>query len=103
MARPEDNFSAYDLVPTFGNWSEWFYQWTLAQAANAVIGMALTERCTMTAHVVATVFFVGFFYPVVVQWVFSEQGWLSPNFVPFDDDWKVVKTGTSTERGYLRS
>ena len=57
--------------------ANWVYSYTIAVLATIVATSALTDRGTLTAYVVIAVVFSGGVYPIVVHWVWAENGWLS--------------------------
>ena len=58
----------------FANWA---YSYTIAVLATIVATSALTDRGTLTAYVVIAVAFSGGIYPIIVHWVWADNGWLS--------------------------
>ncbi|KAJ4769934.1 Ammonium transporter [Rhynchospora pubera] len=55
------------------------YQWAFAIAAAGIASGSIAERTQFGAYLIFSTFLTGFVYPVVVHWVWSSVGWLSPN------------------------
>ncbi|KAJ7964173.1 Ammonium transporter [Quillaja saponaria] len=55
------------------------YQWAFAIAVAGITSGSIAERTQFSAYLVFSFFLSGFVYPVVVHWVWSSDGWLSPS------------------------
>ncbi|ESW18753.1 hypothetical protein PHAVU_006G067500 [Phaseolus vulgaris] len=58
------------------------YQWAFAIAVTGITSGSIAERTQFSAYLVFSFFLSGFVYPVVVHWVWSSSGWLSPSSTP---------------------
>ncbi|TKY47146.1 Ammonium transporter 1 member 3 [Spatholobus suberectus] len=55
------------------------YQWAFAIAVSGITSGSIAERTQFSAYLVFSFFLSGFVYPIVVHWVWSSSGWLSPS------------------------
>lgn len=67
-----------DTVILSHNWDRWFYEWTFSSIAITIASCALTERTTLFAYIVNALSMVWWIYPIIVHWLWSATGWLSP-------------------------
>jgi len=61
----------------YGDYSKWIYELTFAATTVTIVAGTLAERCQMRAYLLYSLFLSGFVYPVVVHWVWSDNGYLS--------------------------
>ncbi|KAM1341586.1 hypothetical protein ACFX2F_006019 [Malus domestica] len=66
--------STYDY-----DYSFFLFQWAFAIAVAGITSGSIAERTQFSAYLIFSCFLSGFVYPVVVHWVWSSTGWLSPN------------------------
>uniref|UniRef100_A0A7S0RVR0 Ammonium transporter n=1 Tax=Chlamydomonas leiostraca TaxID=1034604 RepID=A0A7S0RVR0_9CHLO len=59
-----------------GMWTNWFYQWAFAATATTIPAGAVAERFNFNAYLAYTILVSAWVYPVVVHWVWDENGWL---------------------------
>ena len=57
-------------------WVSFFFQYCFAAAATSIISGAVAGRITITAYFVYSGVVVTCIYPVVVHWVWDNEGWL---------------------------
>eukprot|EP00210_Caulerpa_lentillifera_P000213 g208.t1 len=84
-----------DEYPEF--YAHWFFQWAFAATAVStpdlpciicrtfqatIVSGALAERCQFRAYVLYTIVVTSIVYPIIVHWVWSEDGWLSTGKTP---------------------
>ncbi|XP_008799174.3 ammonium transporter 1 member 3-like [Phoenix dactylifera] len=74
------SFFALENVPneTYG-YAYFLYQWAFAIAVAGITSGSIAERTQFSAYLVYSFLLTGFVYPVVAHWVWSSDGWLSPN------------------------
>ncbi|KAL5991469.1 Thioredoxin amt13 [Asimina triloba] len=61
------------------DYSYFLYQWAFAIAVAGITSGSIAERTQFSAYLVFSSFLSGFVYPVVVHWLWSSAGWLSPD------------------------
>ncbi|KAM3306113.1 ammonium transporter 1 member 3 [Capsicum chacoense] len=74
------NFFALKDIPSSSyDYSFFLYQWAFAIAVAGITSGSIAERTQFTAYLFFSFFLTGFVYPVVAHWLWSSNGWLSPN------------------------
>lgn len=72
-------FALKDIPSTSYDYSYFLYQWAFAIAVAGITSGSIAERTQFSAYLVFSFFLSGFVYPIVVHWVWSSNGWLSPS------------------------
>ncbi|OVA02677.1 Ammonium transporter [Macleaya cordata] len=72
-------FALRDIPNDTYDYSFFLYQWAFAIAVAGITSGSIAERTQFSAYLVFSFFLTGFVYPIVVHWVWSSTGWLSPN------------------------
>ncbi|KAI3912160.1 hypothetical protein MKW92_037369 [Papaver armeniacum] len=72
-------FALKDIPNENYDYSFFLYQWAFAIAVAGITSGSIAERTQFSAYLVFSFFLTGFVYPIVVHWVWSSSGWLSPN------------------------
>mmetsp|Transcript_18750 Transcript_18750/g.35395 ORF Transcript_18750/g.35395 Transcript_18750/m.35395 type:complete len:579 (-) Transcript_18750:341-2077(-) len=83
------NYALTDYEEDGDDFHLWFFHWAFSGAAATIVSGSIAERCRLEAYVLFTIFMTTFIYPVVVHWVWSEDGWLST----FRDDPVLKQNG----------
>lgn len=72
-------FALKDIPSTSYDYSFFLYQWAFAIAVAGITSGSIAERTQFSAYLVFSFFLSGFVYPIVAHWLWSTNGWLSPN------------------------
>ncbi|KAF8010637.1 hypothetical protein BT93_J1322 [Corymbia citriodora subsp. variegata] len=72
-------FALKDIPNSNYDYSYFLYQWAFAIAVAGITSGSIAERTQFSAYLVFSFFLTGFVYPIVVHWVWSSNGWLSPS------------------------
>ena len=59
-------------------WPRFMWNWTFCAAATTIVSGAVAERATFFSYLCYSTYISTFVYPVVVHWMWSSDGWLSP-------------------------
>lgn len=74
-----DYFALKGIPSSSYDYSYFLYQWAFAIAVAGITSGSIAERTQFSAYLIFSFFLTGFVYPVVVHWLWSSTGWLSPS------------------------
>eukprot|EP01060_Flectonema_neradi_P017892 TRINITY_DN2473_c0_g1_i1.p1 TRINITY_DN2473_c0_g1~~TRINITY_DN2473_c0_g1_i1.p1 ORF type:complete len:497 (+),score=100.94 TRINITY_DN2473_c0_g1_i1:48-1538(+) len=60
------------------DYHSFIFQWAFCATAVTIVSGAIAERCYIFAYFIYSLLLCGFVYPVVVHWMWSSEGFLSP-------------------------
>ena len=66
------------LVSESKRYEFFFFQATFAATATTIVSGTLIERTSAKSYLIFSVIMSSFIYPVIVHWIWSDFGWLSP-------------------------
>ncbi|KAL3530877.1 hypothetical protein ACH5RR_010199 [Cinchona calisaya] len=75
-------FGLKDIPSSSYDYSFFLYQWAFAIAVAGITSGSIAERTQFSAYLIFSFFLTGFVYPIVVHWIWSSSGWLSPSSSP---------------------
>lgn len=78
-------FFFQNTMPTC-EYAFWFFQWTFSATTGTIVSGAMAGRTQLFGYSVYCFFMIGFIYPLVVHWTWSDDAWLT--------------TGSSDDAGY---
>ena len=83
------NTGVGNVVLLSGEYNAFFFQWAFAATAATIVSGSVAERCQLVGYFFYTLSLTLWVYPIVVHWMWSNTGWLSP----FNENISIIDGG----------